>query len=427
MDQMSMFIQEIPVINRGFLRAGIPQVKRDDAPISSLENINHEPDVAQVWNHLQWWESPLQARAGIEWLLSEPFLRLTGPPGKDGLFPTRALYPYALRRDQPERLQMAAETVAASVRQAREMYLAAATAGVTDLGRPLLYFYGAHALAKAAVAVLLGVDDEAMNGKHGLKVEPGPSARHENLPWPTVIRWKATGLFAMLYRVTRWDQLYACCYDDSAWKGSSQPRSGLQFHVLECIRFLQYNWGLLPVTGFAPPWHAMHPHQWSQFLLLPYRDPGDMFTTRETPLDTPRIEAPRVLVMYMLLYYFSILARYNPTAWQKLLAADQEPEGYVFRSAMERTAQDFLHEVIRLLPLVRPSSTFAPETWSDARPVLSDWYRAPGEVVTTRLEGSGHSITMYQLEEWTGTPTDACAKAQNAASLSATSGQIKKP
>jgi hypothetical protein len=141
-----------------------------------------------------------------------------------------------------------------------EMYLAAATAGVTDLGRPLLYFYGAHALAKAAVAALLGVDDEAMEGKHGLTVEPGPSAWHEHVPWPTVIRWKATGLFAMLYRVTRWDQLYACCFDDSTWKGSNQPRGGLQFHVLECIRYLQYDWGILPAPGFAPPWTAAHEH-----------------------------------------------------------------------------------------------------------------------------------------------------------------------
>jgi len=406
-------IEEIPLINRGFTRVGVPTATQQGIP-------THPADYYRTlvferpWEQLQWWESPLQARAGIEWLTAKPFLRLTTPFQKVGLYPTRVLYPYALRTGQPERIEHAALTVASSVRQAREMYLAAATAGVTDLGRPLLYFYGAHALAKAAVAALFGAEKAILEDSHGLTRFEGPSAKHEHVEWPTIIRWKGKGLFAMLYRATRWDELYRCCYDDSPWKArdKQKPPDNLEFHVLECIRYLQYDWGILPHTGFASHVTPLGENQASQFLLLPYHRPNDQFATRQTLLNTPRIEAPRVLVIYMLLYHFSILARYNPVAWQKLLAADQELEGYVFRSAMERAAQDFLQEMIRLLPLVRPSPTFAPETWSDARPVLSDWYRAPREVVTTRPEGSGHFITVYYLKEWAGSPRDACVKAQ---------------
>jgi hypothetical protein len=141
-------------------------------------------------------------------------------------------------------------------------------------------------------------------------------------------------------------------------------------------------------------------------------------------LSAPRIDAPRVLVLYMLLYYFSILARYNPVAWQQLLAADQEPEGYVFRSAMERAAQDFLQEMIRLLPLVRPSPTFAPETWRVTRPLISDWYQAPSELV--RKQRQGHGIIVYYLKEWTDTPSDACTKAQQMARIQPTASVSPK-
>lgn len=66
--------------------------------------------------------------------------------------PARVLYPYAFRSSEKERIQRSARYIAAMVRQAREFYTGADAAGVTDLSRPVLYFYGALALARAAVA-----------------------------------------------------------------------------------------------------------------------------------------------------------------------------------------------------------------------------------------------------------------------------------
>lgn len=409
-------IEEIPEINRGFTRVSIPTAKPEGIPSHSLD-FYRTLVIERPWEALQWWESPLQAREGIKWLTARPFLRLTALSDKVGLYPTRVLYPYALRSDETSRIQSAAYTVAASVRQAREMYLAAGATGMTDLARPLLYFYGAEALAKAAVAALFGAEAMILEDFHGLTSQEGPSACHDHVEWPTLIRWKAKGAFAMLYRATRWDELYTCCFDDSRWATPQIPRNGLQFHVLECIRYLQYDWGTLPATGFAPSGWSLHDAQTSQFLLLPYHGPEDRFATRQTPLKTPRIDAPRVLVMYMLLYYFSILARYNPVAWQKLLAADEEPEGYVFRSALEHAAQDLLQEMIRLLPLIPPSPTYAPEPWRETRPPLTDWYRAPAEVVTTQPDVQAGGIRMFILHEWMNTPADSCAKANNLAAV----------
>jgi hypothetical protein len=92
-------IEEIPlinpVINPGFTRVGVPTATPQcipTHPADSYRTLVFE----RPWEQLQWWESPLQARAGIEWLMSEPFLRLTKPFGEVGLFPTRVLYPYAL-------------------------------------------------------------------------------------------------------------------------------------------------------------------------------------------------------------------------------------------------------------------------------------------------------------------------------------------
>src|SRR5260370_30520 len=121
----------------------------------------------------------------------------------------------------------------------------------------------------------------------------------------------------MLYRGARWENLYGCCYKDSRWRGKRNLDEPLQFHVLECIRALRYEWGTLKPTGLAQPDTAFYYTQLQQAMLLPYHGPGDMYMTSEMDLATPLMQVPQVLIQYMLLYYFSILARYHPAAWME--------------------------------------------------------------------------------------------------------------
>jgi hypothetical protein len=363
------------------------------------------------WETLQWWESPWQAKIGMKTLARRPYLGLQRPNGSRVVVPTRVLFPYALQASEQDRIERAARVIAAAVRQAHEMYAAAQTAGVTDLSRPLLYFYGAMGLAKAATVALFGV--EALEGAHGLGRASGPTESSEQAPWPTLIRWQGEGQFPMLYRAARWDDLYGCCHKDSRWRGRRNLEEPLQFHVLECIRALQYDWGTLRPTGLAQPYTALYYTQVYQAMLLPYRGPDDMYMTSEMDLATPLIQAPRVLVQYMLLYFFSILARYYPAEWQRLLAADQEPEGYVFRVAMEQVAQDYLYEIVDLLPNTPPSRTLARDEWSTVRPSrgeLAEW-GVPPQVVVGTPPGGRITMEMSTLDEWNGIPADACAKA----------------
>lgn len=399
------------VINRGFSRQdaspliapGEPHYRDASDMLLAILASNINP-----WETLQWWESPWQARIGVEYLARWPFLRLrrSDLDQHDVLVPTRLLYPYALRSSQKDRMERTAYTVAAAVRQAREMYTAAQSTGVTDLGRPLLYFYGALGLAKAATALLFGAD--ALEEAHGLGTGYAPTISHDTPDWPTLIEWHGKGQFAMLYRAVRWDELYACCYRESRWQGHPRLQQPLRFHVLECIRALQYPWGTLPPTGLPAPGTALFNAQARPGLLLPYHGPSDMYQTSETPHTASLVQLPRVLVQYMLLYYFSILARYRPVEWRRLLAADHESEGYVFRAAMEQVAQDYVREIMHLLPNTPPPWTFAPESWGAERPTLDGWYVPPTELVGAP---PGPRVNVYTLQEWDGEPQDQCTKA----------------
>ncbi len=399
----------LAIVNRGFSRHETTPLKIPGGPYSPIPS-RYAPSAQadDPWETLQWWESPWQARAGIKMLARRPFVHLgrSDMAQRELLVPARMLYPYALRTSEDNRIERAAGTIAAVVRQAREMYTAAQAAGVTDLGRPLLYFYGALALAKAATAALFGAD--ALERTHGLGTERAPTISDNEPGWPTLIEWQGRGHFPMLYRAARWDDLYACCYPDSRWHGRPALDPPLRFHILECIRALQYPWGTLPSTGLAAPGTSLFDAQMRPGLLLPYRDRADMYMTRETPIATLLVQVPRVVVQYMLLYYFSILARYHPAEWQRLLAADREPEGYIFRVVAERVAHDYADEIARLLPNTPRSWSFAPEEWAADRPALDDWFTPPSEVVGTTAQVH---FPVYSLGEWEGEPRDPCTKA----------------
>src|SRR5260370_33008552 len=100
------------------------------------------------------------------------FLELTNKDNCDQcIVQTRMLDPDALHSRSMGRIKLAGDRIAALVRQARELYMAAETRGVTDLSRPLLYFYGAAALAKAATTALFGAENPEKG--HGLSTNPG--------------------------------------------------------------------------------------------------------------------------------------------------------------------------------------------------------------------------------------------------------------
>jgi hypothetical protein len=75
---------------------------------------------------------------------------------------------------------------------------------------------------------------------------------------------------------------------------------------------------------------------------------------------------------------------------------------------MEQVAQDYVREIVRLLPNTLPPWTFAQENWSAERPTRDDWYMPPSEVVGGQ---PGLRINVYTLPEWDGVPQDQCSKA----------------
>jgi|GEM_PF-4821407 len=372
------------------------------------------------WTRLLWWESQWQAEIGIKDLCAQPYIDLQNLPGMgygdEIAVPTRAWYPYALCSSQTDRIKTAARTISALARQARELYAAAAASDVTDVSKPILYFYGAEALAQAVIISLFGVErfESRHAREHGLNCprEHGVTTRHpDGVKWPTTIEWKPKGIFAMFYRATRWDRLYDCCSTHSAWKSITSTVTP-EFHVLECIRWLGLDWGTLPATGFEieQPYQAV-PASRLEPLLMVYRPGGHLFLSIHTPRPFPSVNVPRAIVQYMLLFYFSILARYHTVIWQELLAGVEEPEGFVFRVAFEQVALDFLNEMTSLLPRPFPDGRTRPIAWytGSKEELLRDWYR-PDKI----LVGGPHLPPMkwYYWQEWQGEPSVTCPERQ---------------
>ncbi len=366
----------IRVLNPGFDRFGLEAYK--------LEEMSYN----DAWTKLQWWESEWQARKGIQELCRNPFLRLYNQNLPDvAIVPTRVLYPDALHSSQEARIEESARYVVATVRQAREYYAAATAIGVTDLSRPVLYFYGALSLARAAVVALRGIG--AVENMHGLEIKDGPSIRdQQEHSWPTLIKWQNRGEFAAFYRVARWDTMYAA---------SSRPVLP-SFHILECLRMLECNWGSLP-PAINKPSYYMYDAQRLRGLLLPYEEGKSIYLTQHSELlERQFCQVPNIIVQYMVLRYFADLARYHPLSWQTLLEGAKYPEGYVFRVALESTARAYIIEGASLLPSSGQYVTVAPREWYDRKPSIDEWYQTP-RVLT------GHptmTTSRYVLEEWEG-------------------------
>jgi len=368
----------IKILNPGFDRCC-----SQDMPYEVIFN--------NAWAKLQWWESEWQARKGIEHLCRMPFLHLGDRNmGRESIVPTRMLYPGALQSNQTERIEEAARYVIAAVRQAREYYSAAMSMGVTDLSRPVLYFYGALALARAAVVALCG--REALESQHGLEVKNGPSVQdQQNYSWPTLLKWERRGDFPAFYRVTRWDNAYSNL--STSVLASRWPT----FHILESLRVLGCDWGSLP-PAIDGPSQILRIEGWMN-LLLPYEENNSLYLTQQAELlDRQFIQVPNVVIQYMVLRYFADLARYHPVIWRELLEGANYPEGYVFRVALENVAHNYIANLTCLLPQPEDKWTLFPQQWCETRPSIEEWYQPPRVITGYPVM----NIHRYYLEEWNG-------------------------
>lgn len=383
----------IPVLNPGWNREGVPLLST--SPKGNFFGIHTWGD-DNPWTYLQWWESPLQACQGIVWLARRPFLELVNRnTGEQCIVPTRMLYPNALRGGSKKRIDEAGNRTAALVRQARELYMAAETRGVTDLSRPLLYFYGAAALAKAATTLLFGADN--LEYGHGLSANPGAQGNESG-----IVVWGARGTFPMFYRATRTDGIYGNSLRDlKAWR-NDPTTANLHFHALECIRALGYNMGLLGNAVQSPQNSVIPTAESRGNCLLPYcSGDSDEYMTSNTPLDRPVVQVSRVIVQYMLLFYFSMLARYETARWQTLLEGRESEDGYVYRAAMDRVAYDFVRDMVALFPNEppRPSVSGPQRQWCNQLPSLDIWYQSPRVLMNAPTY---ELVVVPPLEEWDG-------------------------
>lgn len=376
--------KRLRVINPGFDRHGLDSPSGPDIPIHVFLAVTPQGKLEDsVWPTLQWWESPLQAEAGVKALSTSPFLHLTNDGEQSANVSVHQLYSDALDPSNDAEVKVAAQNIAALMRQGRELYTAAGSAGVTDLSTPLLYYYGALALAKAVAVAVFGVRNQT-GERHGLVYDQAnrPTSRHSaGVEWPTVIIWQQNGVFQRLYRAARWDEVW------QNWGKLGLP-SNPQFHVLECIRYLNSVLGIFLPTGFArvgfppPPDYRAQRHP-REKCLLTYQPGGDLFMRLTTPAEAPVFQLPNVIVQFMLLHYFSTLARYHTADWQILLGGATEPEGYIFRESFQDVAGKFLREIRILLPLPDNPTTPAPSAPSLPSPLPANWadhwYKWPEE------------------------------------------------
>ena len=320
------------ILNPGFNRFGTYK-----EPSNDCENGSHlNGSGFSPWEHLLRWESPLVGRAALKALHDVPYIAHSTWHGNDHTetyLAARDVYPTALNPADDESIERAADSIAANVRQAREAYGAAEN--VSEHTRPILFFYGALALAQAASTALLGVPQKSL--RHGLTAQVGPGYGHAPL-WPTVITWFQSGYFGRLYLTARWDKLP---FNDS---GSSRIEG---FHILECLRWLCYPLGVIAEPF---PMRTTDSADVRAARLLPF-SPSLPFGSVGMPLDIGLYEAPRIAVQYTVLYYFSILARYHAASWQDLLQGRNQPEGFPFRAAAMSVPHDFLASLVQLLPL----------------------------------------------------------------------------
>lgn len=275
-------------------------------------------------------ESEWHAREGINKLRNAPFVAWGNYRDDLKISALSQIYPREFVASQAS-LEDDVRFVIAAVRQAKEYYGTGMT--VSELTRPTLMYYSAVMLAKAlAVAVFASEYIQCQTG-HGLRTPKGGVDLHgAKTQWPTFVKWQGHGDFVSLYHATRWDRYWADRVENDKWP---------TFHILECLRSIE----IIPSHEMLKNPLALYHLMWSH---LPGQ-PAVLPTTVNHVTQTPAFEVPRVVVFYMVLFWFGVMARYHPATWQELLTGKAE-EGYFFRLAIDAVPRQFVRAMQEALP-----------------------------------------------------------------------------
>lgn len=340
------------------LRVEIDEVRAE------IRNLSSNP-----WQHLLFWEVPYKVADGLKVLFRTPFYHqgatfdphggIRGPVS----VPTRLWYPEALHSGVPERVEPVTTLIPFLVTQAREHYAAARYAVISGLSRPILHFYAAEALALAVSTSLFGVRPQA-DQTHGLKADP----KH-----PELITWKQHGMFARFYQSVRADTLYNF-EPRFLGKCPERPWSPPQINVDDCLAAL----GLTPsrfAQGVVPL--VSSPRDESEVLVL-----------------------PPIVLEYLVLYYFSIMARYHPAGWQTLLQGNSE-RSLPIRQALAQVPDAFVNDLLQFLPVAESpvqKQWFHPQPeWTEDWD-LTQWAEpSQAELIPELLD---HPSAFGFLDEW---------------------------
>ncbi|MCL4495893.1 MAG: hypothetical protein M1294_13895 [Firmicutes bacterium] len=286
------------------------------------------------WTHFLIWESEWQVQEGITNLRRAPFLSWMVEGSYDRKVLLRSkVYPDLVKKESQESLMRDVQFVTAAIRQAKEYYQAGSI--VSELTQPTMMFYSALMLSQAAAVALFGKDFLKPGSKHGLVAQPpGRDWQGLQTDWPTTISWKAQGDFVALYQTVRWDN-YEKMHGNPAQK---EPR----FHIMECLRCA----GL--VNNPAVLGHALST---VDHLLWSDNDTSasGMPTTLAQAVETPCYEVPHIIVLFMILFWLSVMSRYYPVTWQQLLAG-RIKEGYYLRRALTEVPADFVRAMHEVMP-----------------------------------------------------------------------------
>ena len=319
------------------------------------------------WRHFLMWESEWHAREAIDLLRQMPHVTW-------GRFRTEArtlsleqIWPQ-LAQERKCTLNEDVRFVTAAIRQAKEYYQAGLT--ISELTRPALLYYSALMLSQAAVVAIYGTGFVIKQKGHGLKVDPkqvGKNFEGSSAEWPTYIEWQKSGDFVTLYRRLRWDQF---------WQNPMPPK---RFHILECLRSV----GIIDSSELLRCPSLRH------LLWSDNPENTQIFPqTIEHVVNTPCFEMPRLAVLWMILFWLSVMSRYHPVRWQYLLAGHTQ-ESYYFRQALHDVPREFVRSMHETLPHpydIRNRAIYVPSVDTTHPSVNPDQLQQPYSV-TARNSG----------------------------------------
>lgn len=289
------------------------------------DELEHHED---PWPHFLIWESEWHARLGIERLRQAPFMSLGYFRNDLKMLKLCQVYPNQFKAGQKS-LASDVSFVTAAVRQAKEYYDSGLT--VSELTRPTLLFYSALMLVQAAAVALFGFDYLKVQHGHGLE-SPVPGVRLDgtSTQWPSNIAWKNSGDFVALYQIARWDHYSDMCTQ-------YQPK----FHILECLRSV----GVMDSESFLTETMPLTHLLWA----YDGQDSGILPKTPQQVIQTSCFEVPRVVTLFMILFWLGIMSRYHPVSWRQLLTGSME-EGHYFRRALAEVPEQFVRAMQEALP-----------------------------------------------------------------------------